>query len=388
MKDYSNKGCMGVCIELKNDNYGSMLQSFATQQMLRDYHMKYELIQYKKKYTPIFTIKSLPRALNYVMWHEIKAMFAKKLFLKKHPELSDAVNKRKNAFASFREKYFFAPRKTYEGYDNLCAKSKKYSSFLTGSDQMWSPVGLPSNFYNLMFVPEEKMKISYASSFGVKKIPWFQVRRTKRYLRRIQHISCRENSGREIVRQMIDREVPVVVDPSMLYSGDEWVNMMPSKRVIEGKYIFSYLLGPDKQARKEVEKLKCITGLPIVSIHQYLDADLNFGDISIEDAGPVEFINLIQNAEYICTDSFHGSVFSVLLKKKFVVFNRYPEKYKASKNTRIESFCKNLELEKRRFSGNISSDMFEEIDYDKVDAIIQEMRSKSYNYLENAFDSI
>ena len=84
--------------------------------------------------------------------------------------------------------------------------------------------------------------------------------------------------------------------------------------------------------------MKRITGLPIVSIHQYLDADLNFGDVSIEDAGPVEFINLIQNAEYICTDSFHGSVFSVLLKKKFVVFNRYPEKYKSSKNTRIESF--------------------------------------------------
>ncbi len=388
MKNYSNKGRMGVCIELKNDNYGSMLQSYATQQMLRDYGIDYDLLIYKKKYTPWFLLKSLPRGLNYVLLHEIHAMMAKKAFLKKHSELSGAVKKRREAFAAFREKYFIAPQKVFVGYGELLEGAKQYNSFLSGSDQMWSPVGLPSNFYNLMFTPDEATRISYASSFGVKEIPWFQITRTKRYLSRIQHISCRENSGKAIVRDLIQRDVPVVADPTFLYSSSQWLDMLPTEKKHEGQYIFSYLLGPDSASRREVERLKEITGLPVLSIHQYLDADFNFGDVSVEDAGPAEFVSLINNATYVCTDSFHGLVFSILLHKKFVVFNRYSETNKSSKNTRIESLCANLGLENRRFSGNIGKNALAEIDYAKVDERVEALRKHSYSYLEYAFDSI
>ena len=388
MKNYSQKGRMGVCIELKNDNYGSMLQSYATQYMLKDYGIDYDLLIYKKKYTPIFFLKSLPRGLNYVLLHEIRAMLAKKFFLQHHPELSNAVQKRKKAFAEFREKFFCAPKQVFVGYNALKEGALQYNSFLSGSDQMWSPVGLPSNFYNLMFSPNKETRISYASSFGVKQIPWFQITRTKKYLRRIEHISCRENSGRDIIKKLIQREVPVVVDPTLLFTGAQWLKMLPTEKKYGDKYIFSYLLGPDPSTRQEVEKLKNITGLPIISIHQYLEADLDFGDISIEDAGPAEFISLINNATYICTDSFHGSVFSILMHKQFVVFNRYKEKNKSSKNTRIESLCKNLGLEKRRFSGDIVKDAEAQIDYEKVDRKVAEWRQYSYKYLEDAFDSI
>ncbi len=388
MKDYSDKGLIGACLEIKNNNYGSMLQSFATQKMLDGYGINYELLSYKKKYTPLFALKSLPRFLNGVIWQDKLNERRKKKFLNKHPELKKEVSERTNAFNRFRENFFSAPIITYYGYNELQEQSKKYSAFIAGSDQLWSPSGLPTNFYNLMFTYDDAIRISYASSFGVKKIPWYQRRRTKNYLNRIQFISCREESGSEIVKDLTNRDVPVVADPTILFTGDEWEQMLPSKRVQEGQYIFSYILGTDKKYREEVLRLSKETGLPIVSIHQYVDADLDFGDVSVTDAGPAEFVDLIRNAEYVCTDSFHGSVFSILCHRKLVIFNRYSDNSSSSKNTRIDNLCGKLGLSDRRFSGDIIKDAKGDIDYSIIDNKLEDIRIESREYLEQAFGSI
>ena len=388
MKDYSDKGLIGACLEIKNNNYGSMLQSFATQKMLEEYGVKYELLAYKKKLTPLFVLKSLPRLLNKIIWQDKLNEKRKQNFLKKHPELNKGVQDRTQAFNQFRENNFSAPIKTYYGYGELQKQSNNYSAFLAGSDQLWSPSGLPTNFYNLMFTYDNAVRISYASSFGVKKIPWYQRRRTRKYLNRIQFISCREESGSEIVKDLTNRDVPVVADPTILFTGDEWEQMLPSKRVQEGKYIFSYILGTDKKYRDEVLKLSKETGLPIVSIHQYVDADLEFGDVSVTNAGPAEFVDLIRNAEYVCTDSFHGSVFSILCHRKFVVFNRYSDTSSSSKNTRIESLCERLDILDRRYSGYIINDAKRDINYSNIDNKLEIIRGESRTYLEKAFDSV
>lgn len=388
MKNFENKGIIGVCLELKNNNYGSMLQSYATQVVLTEYGVKFELISYKKDYTPLFVIKSLPRFFNkYVLQDKLNEI-KKKQFIKDHPEVKESVTKREAAFDSFREKYFCAPIVTYLGYHELKTKSEKYSAFISGSDQLWSPSGLPSNFYNLKFTYDEATRISYASSFGVKKIPWYQRSRTKDYLNRMTYISCREQSGKEIVKQLIGKNVPVVCDPTMLLTSKQWDALIGNKITTEGKYIFSYMLGGNREHRKQVEKLSEITGLPIVSIHQFLEADLNFGDIEIQDAGPVEFVNLIKNAEYVCTDSFHGSVFSIIYHKKFIIFNRYDETSSTSKNTRIDSLCFTLGLTNRRFSGSIFENINEPIDYMTIDLMLESFRNESRRYLEEALDSI
>lgn len=388
MISYSNKGLIGACLEIKNNNYGSMLQSFATQKMMDEYGIQYELLNYKKKYTPLFVLKSIPRLLNKVIWQEKINENQKKRFLKRNPELMSDVKKRSRAYDQFRESYFNHPVVTYYGYSKLKEESKKYSAFITGSDQLWSPSGLPTNFYNLMFTYEDAVRISYASSFGVKKIPWYQRGRTRKFLDRIQHVSCREESGREIVKELTGRDVPTVADPTILFNGEEWKELLPIDRVQEGKYIFSYILGTDKKYRDEVLKLSKETGLPIVSIHQYVDADLDFGDISVTDAGPAEFVDLIRNAEYVCTDSFHGSVFSILCHRKLVIFNRYSDNSSASKNTRIDNLCGKLGLSNRRFSGDIIKDAKGDIDYSTIDNILEDIRRESKDYLEQAFDSI
>lgn len=388
MKNYQNRGRLGACLEIKNNNYGSMLQSYATQRMLRDYAIPYDLIAYRKKYTPMMILKSLPRLLNQVIWQEKKNELEKKRFLRAHPELQDSQKQRNDAFRKFREDCFQAPIVVFHGYDALQKGSRNYAAFLTGSDQLWSPSGLPTNFFNLQFTYEDALRISFASSFGVKEIPWYQKRRTKNYLNRIPFISCREQSGAEIVKKLTGREVPVVADPTMLYTGDEWAQMLPSKRIQEGKYIFSYFLGTNPSHRDAVAELGRELGLPVVSIHQFVDADLGFGDVEIQNAGPAEFVNLIQNAEYVCTDSFHGSVFSILFHKKFMVFNRYSEGSSTSKNTRIENLCTRLGLSDRRYSGNLPENIRSEIDYYGADTQLAAIREASRQYLERAFDAI
>ena len=388
MISYSNKGLIGACLEIKNNNYGSMLQSFATQKIMDEYGIQYELLNYKKKYTPLFVLKSIPRLLNKVIWQEKINENQKKRFLKRNPELMSDVKKRSRAYDQFRESYFNHPVVTYYGYSKLKEESKKYSAFITGSDQLWSPSGLPTNFYNLMFTYEDAVRISYASSFGVKKIPRYQRGRTRKFLDRIQHVSCREESGREIVKELTGRDVPTVADPTILFNGEEWKELLPIDRVQEGKYIFSYILGTDKKYRDEVLKLSKETGLPIVSIHQYVDADLDFGDISVTDAGPAEFVDLIRNAEYVCTDSFHGSVFSILCHRKLVIFNRYSDNSSSSKNTRIDNLCNRLGISDRRFSGSIIKDANGETDFASIDKKLESLRQESRDYIEKAFDSI
>lgn len=386
--DMQDSKILGACIEIKNNNYGSMLQSYATQVMLDEYGIKYELLQYKKKYTPIFVIKSIPRLFNSVVWQDKINEKEKRNFLNKNPGLKADVKKRSQAFEKFRKEFFRAPVVTYYGYSELKKQSIKYAAFLTGSDQLWSPSGLPTNFYNLMFTYEDAVRVSFASSFGVKEIPWYQRSRTKAYLDRIQYISCREESGSRIVKELTGRDVPVVADPTMLFSGEQWNAMLPTSIGTPQKYIFSYILGTNTDYRNQVLKLKEKTGLPIVSIHQYVKADMNFGDVVVEGAGPAEFVNLIRNAEYVCTDSFHGSVFSILNHRKFVVFNRYSELSVASKNTRIQSLCDRLGLQSRRFKEDIWKDMSPDIDYTNVDMRLEQIRTDTREYLEKALSSI
>lgn len=383
---------LGICVVIYNNNFGSMLQSYATMKYLDKMGIEYDVIRYKKKYTPLFILKSIPRLLNKNIWIDKKRVIQKKVGMLLHKDIKKANSMRNKLFDEFRKKYFVNLADFTHGYKNLKEVGKKYDAYLVGSDQLWLPSGLATNFYNLNFVADEKLKVSYASSFGVKKIPFYQIKRTRDYLNRIQYISTRENSGRDIVKELTGRDVPVVVDPTLLFNKDEWLEILENKNKYQEKYIFAYFLGGNIGYRDEVRKLAKEKGMKIVTIRhmdQFVSADNEFGDYAPYDVGPEEFVNLIRNAEYICTDSFHGMLFSIINHKKFIVFNRYSDKSKTSKNSRIESLCNNLGLEDRRYKeGDIISEMDKNINYDDVEKKIESMRDKSKNYLKEALKDI
>ncbi len=383
---------IGICIKYYHENYGGMLQAFATTKLLDKVGVEYEIIRYEKKKDLVFILKSIPRLFNNVLINDKYEAFQKKMSFKKHPDFLGNDKIRMKAFDRFRtEKFQDKLSEINYGYDKLVENASKYKAVLVGSDQLWSPAGLPTNFYNLMFVPQKIRKISYASSFGVKYIPWYQKRRTSKYLNRIEYVSLRENSGQKIVKELTGRDAPVVLDPVFMFNQNEWEDLIPTKKYYDEEYIFAYFLGNNPEQRKAVKELAKKTGLKIVTLRhldQFVEEDEQFGDYAPYDIAPDDFLNLLRGAKYVCTDSFHGAVFSIIHKKRFVVFNRYSDSSKHSKNSRIDSLCQNLEISNCRYNGNIDDIINNKIDYSKVDENYIKLREKSSEYLDKALDGV
>ena len=380
---------IGVCIKYFHENYGGMLQAFATVKMLESRGIDYELIRYKKKLTIVEKVKSVPRLLNIILLNDKYEAFLKRQGLKKHPEFAKNDAVRMKAFEQFRNKAFTKLSPEFCGYKALCEGAKRYDAVITGSDQLWSPAGLPTNFYNLMFVPDEIRKISYASSFGVSHIPWYQKKRTANFLKRLDYISMRENRGSEIVKELTGLDVPVILDPVFNFDKEQWEKLIPVKKEFDEPYIFAYFLGANPEYRKQVQKLAESTGLKILALRhmdQFVKNDEMFGNYAPYDVTPDRFLNFIRGAEYVCTDSFHGTCFSIINEKNFMIFNRYANTSVTSKNSRIDSICQNLGVSDRRFSGDILK-IREDIKYEEVMNRLTKLKKITNQFLEEAFSN-
>lgn len=380
---------LGLCICYYNFNFGSMLQAYATVKEIEKRGIDYRIISYKKRLTIGFTAKNVFRIFNSAWRGEKKLIVQKKLSRMTVPEYAMNVRIRNAAFQAFMEENF--DKKVFQcyGYDQLRRSAEKFDAFLVGSDQMWSPSGLATNFYNLMFVPDEKKKISYASSFGVSEIPFYQKKRTAEFLNRIDYLSVRENVGVKIIRDLTGRDALVTVDPTMLLTAQEWDEFSGGDRLSEEKYIFAYFLGNNPEFRRIVKELQRKTGLKIITLRhldEYIPQDEQFGDEAPYNLRPEGFVNLMKNAEYVCTDSFHGSVFSSLFHRQFVVFPRYSETASLSRNSRISSLLNNLGLEKRLYNPSKAIDLQadEPICYELVEIKRRKRIEKSLQFLDEA----
>ncbi len=384
---------LGLCVRYDCNNYGSMLQIFATQKLITMYGWEYEHIRYDKK-TLGFMVKNVTRLFNpYFMRGKVMGLM-KKVKLKQHPEVMQKNQARDALFAEYRKKYILPYSPVYKGYDQLVKGAEQYDAVMVGSDQLWTPAGVKSRFYNLLFVPEHIPKIAFATSFGVNQIPESQYAITKEYLSRIEHISVREIQGAKIIKHLTGRTSLVALDPTLMFSGAEWETFFPTERKFNKPYIFAYFLGKNPDHREAVKRLAAQKELMIVTcphLDEYVESDDNFGDKQCFRVSPIDFLNLIRGAEYIYTDSFHGSVFSILNHKQFLTFNRFSETEKQSRNSRIDSLFSLLGLEARRctkFSGNLEQQSDAPIDYESVDKRLDILRKKSFAFLENALNSV
>ena len=381
----------GLCVRYDCDNFGSMLQILATQKAINQVGWNYEIIRYDKR-TPWFYLTNVTRLFNpYFMKGKLET-FEKNRKLKGYPEVQKGNAVRKQCIDKYRKKYIGPYSDVYRGYRTLKEGAEKYDAVIVGSDQLWTPAGIKSKFYNLLFVPDQINKVSFATSFGVGEVPSSQKKMTTQYLKRINHISVRETRGAEIVKELTGREVTVALDPTLLFTGEEWKSTFPEERVIDEPYILAYFLGSNEDHRDAVEQLQKDTGLRVVTIpfmDVFVEHDLYFGDKKLYEVGPVEFLNLIRGAEYICTDSFHGSVFSILNHKRFITFNRTNSSDKQTRNSRIDSLFGLLGLEQRRYqTGMRLKDVIDEpVDYDCVDQKLIELRKETLRFLDHALNS-
>ena len=383
---------IGVCACYNTKNYGSMLQTLATCRMLEALGYDYEIINYTRKPTLGLILRSLGRIPEKMQIKKARSEQGKRM--EAYPDVKSGIRERDRCFDIFMTGTFTKMSSAYDTFAQLQKAAREYDAVLVGSDQLWLPQGYSTGFYTLMFVPDEIPKIAYATSFGVSEIPENKKRAARIFLNRIGYISVRELRGSQIVKELTGRDVPTVVDPTLLFDSAAWEKIIPRQSVSEVKdkeYIFCYMLGNNPEQRKAVKVISERKGLPVVFIphlDEFIESDVGFGDYELYHVGPAEFINLIRHASYVCTDSFHGSVFSILHHKQFVTFNRFKDGSDSSRNSRIESLLEQTGLMSRRVNVGTDADILikldAEIDYFHVDQLAAQMRERSVSYLKEA----
>ena len=367
---------IGIITYHKFYNYGSMLQAFALQRYLEDNGADAEIINY--------TIKDNKENKGDILVSRLRRMFnpikRETMFFKlKNPAI---IQSHKERFDDFYSKYIKLGNKEYATEKELKEDLPNYDIYMVGSDQMWNPyIKIRSNAFYLSFVPDDKIKVSYAPSIGGKIISNIYQKEMKQYLERFDYLSCRDKIGSEILSKLLNREVKTVVDPTLLLNRDYWSKLLKPKENIEERYIVCYFLGNKRENIEWAIKKEKKLGIKVYFIYS-LANDIIKGLNYLFDVGPQEFLWLIKNAQYVCTDSFHGTIFSINFGKQFFSFTKRKDG-EGSDNNRIYQVLEEFGITDRLIKNEKNLNLVDNnIDYDKVDKILEEKINESKKYLE------
>ena len=375
-------------------NYGSQLQALATQMMLDKLGVENETVR----------IDGLKREINRAKYkYFLSKAFDKNTVMDKMAAIKKAIAKRTNRkyaenlaardriFSRFAETRFrLSPM--YRSKAELGQHARDYAAFIVGSDQLWLPSNIAADYYTLNFVPDGVTKIAYATSFGVSSLPRKQADMARKFLNRFNSIFVRETSGQRLIKKLTGRDVPLVCDPTLLFTAEEWNRQATPKRLVADNYILCYYLGNNPAHRAFAKRLSQKTNCKIVqlpNLDEYIKSDEGFADYPLYEVSPLDFIALIRDAKYVLTDSFHCTVFSALFSKDFYVFRRYGADSAVSTNSRIYSLLDTFDTPGRLLTG--SEDAAEclqaKIDFTAVHKRINRLREASATALKQALRS-
>lgn len=384
-------GCV-IAFKPDHNNYGTSLQGYAMLRKIKDMGYNVEVVYYKKQLSLIQKLAFVWNAYRVGEMHNIFLRLNHKKILRKYPRYAAGISLRTKVVNKYKENKLLPLFHEYCGYEALHNGSRNYDVIVVGSDQVWTPMSLPNRYFNLLFVDDNVRKVAYASSFGVSVIPKFQRKATGAYLDRFYKIGVREQRGKEIVDSLSHRTAQVVADPTLLLSRKEWeeeIDCAPNYTIsTDEPYIFCYFLGTNPEARKAANELKKITGYKIVTIRhmdEYVPGDEQFGNEAPYDVDPNDFVRLISKAAYVCTDSFHCSVFSIIFHRQFMTFYRFAQGAATGRNSRIDSLFGLFRLQNRLYRNNIEQ-IKSNIDFDYVDKQLSMLRTQSETFLHNALE--
>ena len=388
---------IGIAAVTYKDNFGSALQTYATQYTLEKLGYDARIFEIKSVHRGIKIKKLLYYAGRLFDSVEAKYLFAnlksrsRKQVSVSSDQFANDMKVRHQTYSDFNKRWNkMLP--TVKGWRGLSKQASEMDAVIVGSDQLWRPSNIVGCYYTLEFVPDDIKKISFSTSFGVPELPSRLHKHAKKFLSRIEYISVREDSGAEIVKKESGRDATVVCDPTMMLTAEEWMHIQEEKPFAEGKYILMYLMGDNPEQREFVKALGKATGCRIIGLLHgatYISYDEDVVDEKPYNVGPSEFVNLIRNALYVCTDSFHCCVFSILNSTKFFAFRRWPDGSKFSANDRLYTLLKFTGLESRMLMGteDIDKCIDDQIDFKDVLEKVAQRRKESMDYLVNALNS-
>lgn len=360
------------------NNYGSILQAYALQTIIKQYKdVEYEIIcQYGRQATSLDNLVDKLRKIGF--WGTIRRAFWK-VGIKKLRVRNEVIQK-------FVNEKLIVSKKTYSE-ESIYEANDDYDGFVCGSDQIWNPsISAIDSIYWLKFSVPDKLKFSYAPSIGSYNLSKEQQMVIYDNLKDFRAISCREENGTELINKVLgENRCVTVLDPTLIVDCAVWNEICTPSR-FDKPYIFSYILRGTREQRKLIEEFASRKELEIVTI-SFLEPDhielydFKFGDIRCWDASPADFITLIRNATYVFTDSFHCMVFSCLYH---VTFWTFPKKGKFQLD-RIVGLQKKLHIPSRMIVANYSVTEIEamkEIDWEEVETALTEEKEISLRYLD------
>lgn len=355
-------------------NYGSFLQSYATQQVINKLGYDCELIDY---YFPN-------------KWHYENGLIRKrtlKSFIRNLIPNIGLTNtqKKKKEFNRAIKKYYKLSNNKYNHPQELIDNPPIYDVYVTGSDQTWNVKHTQGdNAFLLAFAPEKDKKISFSASFARSNMEEKHKKTFKYYLERYNAISIRDSKGNLIIKELLGKDAEITLDPTLLLNKHEWSEFGANQKNIfkNEDYILFYLITHSFEPRpyiyKLLKQLQNLTGLKIFSftrIPKALGVNYTFcGNVSVE-----QFIQIFESASYVITSSFHGTTFSINfgIPLYSVVEGFY------SDDDRQSSFLKNLGLEncivplEKEFK-----DIDPIYDKDEISEKLLGLRLKSLDYLK------
>lgn len=364
---------VGIITVYRNINYGSNLQSYALQTVLYKIGLNAENICLDDSYKKGSLKNRLIKKSKYIL----------KFILKKGLELNRL--KQEYAFDNYVNNNINVGDYTCEEIEALESKGKHpYDYYICGSDQIWAPNQFRPIFF-LSFIKRKGIKIAYAPSIGLPVIPEDLKSRYEELITDFAHLSVREKDGASLIKEITGLDVPVVLDPTLLLNRKEWLahaRIRPCKE----KYILCYFLGDNIEHRRCVKRLSEQTGYKIYVLPKNAKQE-QWGDKVMYNIGPSDFINMLNNAQIMCTDSFHGTIFSINLHKDFYTFLRFSSQDPLNQNSRIFNILSEVHLNERIIDNpelDISIKDPNPIDWSFVDKIIEKKREQSVNYLKES----
>lgn len=342
-----NNKKVGIITIHDDNNYGNRLQCWALQFVLKKLGAQAEELR-------IVTNHADKRNKK---WKEKRSKL-----LKERAKEFDKFTKEKTCFRNI----------LYKNKEELREINSQYDLFIAGSDQIWNPYFITNFYVTFLSFADKQKRASYAASIAVPKLPLRFKGRYKKTLQNFEYLSLREEASKTIVANLLkENHARVNLDPTLLVNKQDWLAFCQKEQENRKPYILTYFLGESKSFQEQVYSIAKENNLEVINLN-----DVN--DEALFIARPEKFVALFSKANLICTDSFHGCVFSILFEKPFVMFKR---KHKLDMSGRFKTLFEKLGVEDRGFENLDKNKMFT-LDYAEINKKLENLRKESMRYLQ------
>ena len=357
------------------DNFGSALQAYALQIVVGRIVKDSVVLNYNEL---SHNIRWMIRPKLYDFLYTFFIFTPIKFLFKKKYEWLNNRNIQKEKFSRF-DNLLNKTKQILKSSKDLADACKNSDVCVCGSDQIWNPFLFDKNFYLSFLKGTHTKKIAYAVSLGIND-PSLITSQMIDLIKDIDFISMREDSGREIVYELTQKNIVRTLDPTLLLNKKDW-EYVKSDYSISEDYILCYFLKTEIIPNPMIQQLKEKYRCKVVNIQMYYALNFVDADIHLYDVGPQDFLSLVSNAKCICTNSFHGTVFSLIFEKEFLVFDRFKYNAKNNQNSRIDDLLRIIDLESRKMKDTQLLITEKEIEY-PLKCNFEELKDKSLDFLK------